>query len=311
MNGSSTRRALTALLVVTVIWGWTFSWMKEAITAAESVIGDGALPLVVGVFMTTRFLIAAVGLPLFLRAARVGLTQRNVWFDGGWLAGLLLTGFLLQMFGLEGVSPAVSAFLTSLYVVFTAIWSSLVRRVLMGRIVVVGVVIVTVGTATISGPPQLNFDLPEWLTVLCAVLFSAHILVTDTVTKRSPPLAVTTACFVWVTLGSVLTMGVGLWLRPDMGIGEISTLLQTTGFLRPALLAGVLGSGVALTLLNAFQRYVSPVRAAIIYSLEPVWAAIISVSIGLTHLDGWLLFGGLSLLVGNLVVELGPRLVKA
>jgi drug/metabolite transporter (DMT)-like permease len=307
MTQPSTRRAIAALLVVTIIWGWTFSWMKAAIDAAEVAIGPDALPLVIGVFMSTRFVLAAVVLPLFLPAARRGLRDLGVWVDGGWLAALMLVGFLLQMFGLDGVSPAVSAFLTSLYVVFTALWIAVVRRVALGGMVLIGVAVVTAGTATISGPPQLTFDLPEWLTVLCAVVFAAHILVTDVVTKRRPPVALTVACFAWVALGSLGTMAVGLALRPDLGLDAVRTLLQTGDFLRPALLAGVLGTAVALTLLNTFQRFVTPVRAAIIYALEPVWAAIISVSIGLTLIDDWLLFGGCALLAGNLLVELGPR----
>ena len=48
---------------------------------------------------------------------------------------------------------------------------------------------VTIGAAFISGLPQLSFDTPEWLTVLCAVLFAAHI-VADKVLRRSPLLAV-------------------------------------------------------------------------------------------------------------------------
>ena len=65
---------------------------------------------------------------------------------------------------------------------------------------------------------------------------------------------------------------------------------------------------MALTLLNSFQRELSPVRAAILYSLEPVWAAIIALATGLMQLDFWLLVGGGGLLVGNLIVEVVPRL---
>ena len=308
MNTPAARVALPALLVVTVIWGWTFSWMKAAIEAGQSTIGEGALPLIVGLFMTTRFLVAAVGLPLLLPGARRGLRNRQVWLDGGVLAMVLLAGFLLQMFGLEGVNPAVSAFLTSLYVVFTALWAAAVRREKLGFIVMIGVAIVTVGASTIGGPPQVSFGLSEWLTVLCAVLFAAHILVTDTVTRRSPALPVTVVCFFLVVLGSLVTMWVGFLLRPDLSLGVVSQLLSTPAFLHPALFAGVFGSAIALTLLNAFQRTVGPVRAAIIYALEPVWAAAISVFNGLTFVDSWLLFGGLALLAGNLLVELGPKL---
>ena len=76
------------------------------------------------------------------------------------------------------------------------------------------------------------------------------------------------------------------------------------------LLAGLLGTLVALTLLTNFQRYLSPIRAAILYSLEPVWASIIAITMGATLIDGWLLFGGGLLLLGNLWMEIWPRLTR-
>ena len=291
-----------------MIWGWTFSWMKEAIVTANALIGEGALVLVIGLFMTVRFLLGAVGLPLLVPAARVGLWDRGVWWDGLVLALLLLGGFLLQMFALDEMSPAVSAFLTSLYVVFTALWTRVARRIQLGWAALIGIVLVTAGAAFISGPPHLHFDTPEWLTVLCAAMFAAHIVATDTITKRRPPLAISVSSFWWVSVGSFGVLLVGIVQRPDLGLEAVWVLLGSSGFLVPVLLAGVLGTGVALTLLNTYQRKLSPVRAAILYSLEPVWAALIAVTMGLMEVDRWLLLGGTGLLLGNLIVELAPRL---
>jgi drug/metabolite transporter (DMT)-like permease len=309
MLANSGHRALFALLIVTIIWGWTFSWMKEAIDAAALVVKDGP-SFVVGLFMVVRFGLAAVLMPVLVPGARKGWCTRAVWRDGGILAAFLLGGFLLQMFGLQGVDPAVSAFLTSLYVAFTAVMMGLMERKLPSRVALMGVVVVTIGAAFISGPPQLSFDLPEWLTVLCAVLFAGHIVATDRVTRRSPPLAVARISFIWVTIGSAVLLVHGWLPRPDIGLDQVVRLMTTPGFVRPAVLAGVLGSLVALTLLTNFQKFLTPVRAAILYSLEPVWAAMIAVTLGQTALDSWLLFGGGLLLVGNLWMEIWPRLVR-
>ena len=305
MKNHSNRRALVALLVVTVIWGWTFTWMKTAIVTATAVVGD-QLPFIVGVFMTVRFLLAALMMPLMLPGARRGIRTRAVWSDGGVLAVILLGGFLLQMFALDDVDPAVSAFLTSLYVAFTAVLIALKERRLPGGVALAGVAVVSVGAAFISGPPQISFGKAEWLTVLCAVLFAAHIVMTDAVTRRSPPLAVAFTTFVWVGLGSA-----GLLcsqLAGPLGWESIVLLLSQPDFLQPVLLASVLGTFVALSLLTNYQKQLDPVRAAILYSLEPVWAAIIAVSLGSAQLDGWLLFGGGLLLAGNLWMEVWPRL---
>ena len=56
------------------------------------------------------------------------------------------------------------------------------------------------------------------------------------------------------------------------------------------------------------RKEISPVRAALVYAFEPVWAAIISLGLGL---EGdptfWLFIGAGSLLLGNLIIELEPR----
>lgn len=306
MDTRSIRRALLALLVVTIIWGWTFSWMKEAIESAEAVMPN-ALVFIIGLFMTLRFGMASLLMPVVLKGARKQINTRKVWSDGGILACFLLGGFLLQMFGLDGVDPAVSAFLTSLYVAFTALIAGVVNREWPGKVAIAGVIIVTFGAATISGPPQLTFGISEWLTVLCALLFAGHIFFTDRITKRSPPLAVAWTSFVWVTLGSTVLLVFGAVRQPGLDWAATIQLLQTPGFIRPVFLAGLLGTLVALSLLTNFQRFLSPVRAAILFSLEPVWAAIIAVAVGQTQIDGWLLFGGGALLIGNLWMEIWPR----
>ena len=160
----TTHIAIAALLVVTIIWGWTFVWMKEALQTAEAQLGAQGMVAAVGLFMMIRFGVATILLPIVIPAARKDLGTKGAWLDGAWLAGILLAAFLLQMFGLQGVSPAVSAFLTSLYVAFTAILTRISFRIPVSRTLVIGVLLATVGSGFISGPPQLHFNLPEWLT---------------------------------------------------------------------------------------------------------------------------------------------------
>lgn len=304
-------RAVLALLGVTVIWGWSFVWMKDGLDAAAAHLGPGALPVAVGLFMTLRFGIASVTLPIVLPGVRRQLRSASVWRGGAVLATILLSAFLLQMFGLAGIRPSVSAFLTSLYVAFTALFGRALGGPRAGPSLLVGVLLVTVGAAYISGPPELSFDLPEWLTVLSGLLFAVQILATDRITKRVPPLPVTQSLFVYMTLGSAMTLGVGLALRPDIGVRQTTELLMAPDFLVPVLCAALLGSVVALTTMNHFQKRLPPVRAAILYALEPVWTALIALGLGRGEGDSWLVFGGAALLLGNLTAELGPRLARS
>jgi drug/metabolite transporter (DMT)-like permease len=299
--------AIAALLLVTVIWGATFVWMKEALDTANTHLGSEAITATIGLFVAFRFGLAAALLPIVVPASRRGWNDRKVWRDGMILAGFLLGGFLLQMVGLDEVTPPVSAFLTSLYVVFTALIWTVWKRRPPNVLLILGVVLATFGAGWISGPPQVEFGFGEWVTVACAVLFAGHIVATDVITKRVSPMAVTFTTFFCVAVGSSLVFLLALAIRPALLQADWSGLMADRGFWQPLLLTSVLGSGVALTLLNQFQRVLSPVRAAILYALEPVWAAIFAVWLNMATLEYWLLVGGLALLAGNLIVEIGPR----
>ena len=144
------RRAVLAILAVTFLWGGSFVWMDQALGATRAEFGVDAEPLGIGLIVLLRFGISAMVLPLVLPAARRGL-DAAVWRGGAALGVLLLIGFYLQLFGLRGVTPAVSAFLTSLYVLFVALIGIVVHRRGLGRPLLFGALLATAGAAFISG----------------------------------------------------------------------------------------------------------------------------------------------------------------
>jgi len=297
-----TRTAVAALFVVTLIWGGTFVWMKQGLDATAAVLGPGRGAAGIALFTGLRFGSAALLTALLIPGAR--RLSRAAWLAGLLLGGLLFLGFVLQMFGLEDVTPAVSAFLTSLYVLFTALLSALLARRGVGLALGVGVVLATLGAGYIRGRPELAFRLGELLTVGCALVFALHILATDRLTRRIEPLPLTLASFVVVALLSLAMLA----LTPAAerpAAAEIGALLARGDFLVPLLLSAVLATVVAISLMNVFQRALDPVRAAILYALEPIWAALYGASTGHNALDGYLWIGGGLLLAGNLIAELG------
>jgi len=306
-SSPSRGRALLALLLVTVIWGWSFPWMKQALLEAERLRGRSGGLEVVALFMLLRFGVAGAVLALVQPASRRDWDAGTI--RGGVLLGvLLLAGFTLQMLGLDEVSPAASAFLTSLYVVFSALMVAALQRARPRASLLAGVGLATLGAGFISGPPQLAFGRGEWLTVGCAVAFAAQILATDVVTRRHSALAANLVSFVTVAAGSALLLVGSGALADRSQARDLAALLGDRGFLQPLLLSIVFATCIALPLAMVHQKVLDPVRAAVLYALEPVWAALIAQGLGMGRVDRWLLLGGGALLAGNLIAELGPRL---
>ena len=302
--GSRTWLAVWALLAVTVIWGATFVWMKQGLTAAETKLGPGHTDAGVALFMLLRFGAAALILFVCVPSVRRDLDARH-WQSGRTLGFLLFLGFALQMFGLDQVSPAVSAFLTSLYVLFTALISAVRARRGIRLALGVGVVCATLGAGLIRGRPELGFTLGELFSVGCAFVFALHILLTDRVTRVEAPLPVTFTTFVWTAVGSAILLGWTSLAEGAPGLRVLVDLCLEPAFFWPLALSCVFATVVAISLMNVFQRELDPVRAAILYAFEPIWAAVFAIALGLDRFTLWLVVGGAILLAGNLIAELG------
>jgi drug/metabolite transporter (DMT)-like permease len=299
-------RAVVALFGVTLIWGCTFVWMKQGMRAAEIALGPGHASTAASLFMLLRFGLAALCMLLFVPAARRELS-REAWIGGLWIGGLLFVGFVLQMLGLAEVTPAVSAFLTSLYVLFTALLTAASHRVRPSFALCAGVVLATLGAGFIRGRPELAFSLGELLTVGGALVFALHILATDRITKRVAPMAVTLTSFAWAAALSGLYYA---FARSQSGAADpraVRELLAEADFITPVALSSVFATVLALSLMNLYQRELDPVRAAILYALEPIWAALVAIAMGMDAFDPHLWLGGALLLCGNLVAEIGEQ----
>jgi drug/metabolite transporter (DMT)-like permease len=296
-------RAILALLAVTILWGCTFVWMKQSLNAAERSLGRQGGPAVIVVYVGVRFLLAAILLGLWPRARRS--LDRGSWWGGAILGAILFAGFLLQMLGLENISPPVSAFLTSLYVIFAAILSAWLHKKRPHLPFMIGVALATFGAGFIEGPPHLTFGPAEWLTVVSAFIFGIHILATDRITKAHDPLAVTVAMFVCTAVFSAVALPFAMARPGAPSLVEMATLLRDAGFVVPMLLATFFATVLALTLMNQFQRELDPIRAAILFALEPIWTTLIAILLGFGCPGFWLWIGGGALVVGNLIAEWG------
>jgi drug/metabolite transporter (DMT)-like permease len=303
----SRARIATVLLTAScTIWGVTFLLMEMGTESLHRDLGAGHAFAVGALFIFLRFAVATVLLPIAIPSSLRRL-DATAWGQGLGLALPFTAGFLLQIYGLDqaDVSPGESAFLTSLYVVATPILAGLWQRRWPAAGVLVGVPLATLGAAFISGPPQ-GLSSGAWSTVACAVAFAGQIVVTDRASRRADPMALTFAMLAW----SVLFTGVAFLLAPggiDMlgpGLGRALVRPRLVGSLA---FCAVLATVVVVPLLNRWQKELSPGRAAIVYSAEPVFAALVSIAAGRDHVSGWLLFGAGMIVLANLAAALWPE----
>lgn len=276
-------RAVLALLVVTAVWGSTFFMLKDAISRTP--VMD---------FLAVRFLIATVVLwAIRPRAvARLTSAERRQGLLLGVFCGLAQ---LLQGVGLQTTSASVSGFVTGMYVVLTPILGALLLGMHLSRRVWVAVGLSTAGLAVLS-LQGFSIGAGEALTLLGAVFIAAQIL---GLARWSTPqnaygLSVLQLAMITVVCGLGAAPG-GLAL-PSVG-GDWMVLLY---------MAVVAGAGTFLVQSWA-QAHIPPTRAAIVMTMEPVWAAVFAVALGGEVLGLRASLGGLLVVGAMLLVELRPR----
>jgi drug/metabolite transporter (DMT)-like permease len=280
-----------ALLVLTLLWGTTFLFVKRVLEVASP-----------GVFLAARFGVAALVL------AAVWLVRRDRPGAGflrhGLLLGLVMVAsFVFQTVGLRYTTPARSGFLTGLSVAIVP----LVARFAMGRRVRpsawAGVVLAVAGLALLTRPLAGGLDAAvragDALTLGCAVAFAFQIVFTSEWSKRHPLVPFVLVQVLVTFVGAVLLVP---FEGPFVRAGGEARLAGTVAF------TGVLMTACAFFVMNWAQRRTTAVRAALIYSLEPVVAALFSHFYGGEPLAPAEWAGGALIVAGVVAGELaGPQ----
>lgn len=273
------------------IWGCTFVVVKHALKDISPLL-----------FITVRFLAAA--LPLYLLVPRGSLivpTGSPRWpaIRGGAVTGLILfAGFVFQTVGIQYTTPARSAFITSMYVIFTPLMSILLRLRPPSAPSFAGAALALTGVyfLTGSGGSGSGFGYGELLTLIAAVAFSGHLLAIDHYTRRHDKRAV---AFLQVAVVGLLGVAPTLYL-------ERIRFVPTPALFASLAITSILATAVAFFVLNLVQAWTTPTRAAIIFAAEPVFAALTSWLVEGEVLTGTALLGALLILAGVLTAELFP-----
>lgn len=287
-RGGSAGKAELALVLLTGIWGATFLLVKDALGDADPMT-----------FLALRFGIGGV----LAAALGFGSFKTPGLLRAGVILGLFLfLGFVTQTFGLLYTTPSRSAFITGLSVVLVPFVSIFLYRTWPSPPALLGVMLAVAGLSYLTGASIRDLHAlgkGDLLTGLCAFAYAFHITLTGRYAPRFPASAL-------VAVQLFTVSGLAL-----LGLPFSSPHLNPTGgFIWAVLFCAVVATAGAVVVQTWAQARTTAVRAALIYSLEPVFAAGYSIARGRERLSLQELVGGGLIVLGVLTAEGGGVLWK-
>lgn len=287
----------SALLLNTVIWGATFALIKGAL--------DDSSPMI---FVALRFGLAAL---LFLPFTYNQLLKANrqTLIAGSILGFFFFSGFATQTAGLNLTTATKSGFITGTFVVIIPILQLIIEKRKPRWFNLVSIFLVLIGLILLSSKGDHLFDLineigsdfnlGDFLTLLCAVLFAFQVVYVDVFTKKHPYMPMVFMQLFITGLGGVIFAIVfSVFDVETLKISLSSNLIFA--ILYTALFASILATVIQLK----YQKVVSPTKAGIIYSFEPIMAALFAYFLLTEKISNFGLLGGLFIFTGLLFSEI-------
>ena len=270
--------AFIALVVVTAIWGVTFVQVKDAVAIYP------ILP-----FLAVRFGIASLTLVVPAAPRLRGLGRSGL--GAATLAGALLAaGYTFQTLGLERTSVSSAGFVTGMYVVLTPILAFACFRLRISRRAWGGVALATLGLALLAGVRGGGL-VGNLLVLTGAAVYSLQILLME----RYAPLYDALA-FTLVEL-LVAFLGLTVLAVPTLAVPHGWTVWGAL------LVTGIFASALGFLVQTWAQSRTTATRAALVFTLEPVWAAIFGFSLAGDRLGPASWVGCLAIMGGILLAE--------
>jgi drug/metabolite transporter (DMT)-like permease len=286
-----------ALVLTTLVWGVTFVVIKLALTDVSPLL-----------FVSIRFSIAAlILLPFMFGILKVSTKEAIV---GGVILGLLnFAGFATQTVGLNFTSATKSGFITGTFVIFTPILQFIIEKRIPKKENVFGIILVLLGLILLSSKGTSifdifselgkNFNIGDFFTLLCAIAFATYIVYLDMISHK-----IDYKLLVFIQLA---VTGVAGWIftyfLAASGLEKFSFSLNGT-VIFSVIYTALLATLLATTLQTKYQKCVTPTKAAIIFSLEPIFAAFFAFVIIGEKISGFGFIGGIFIFTGLLVSEL-------
>ncbi|HCC33391.1 MAG TPA: hypothetical protein DEQ28_05740 [Clostridiales bacterium] len=274
-------RADAALLVVSLIWGFTFVTVKLAIEEFPALN-----------FLAVRFWVASAAMLILFRR-RIWTALPRTLVPGCLIGVFLFGGFVLQTFGLGLTSASKAGFITGLSVVLVPLISGTILRQRLSRMVLAGVLAATFGLGLLTLEGTLAPNRGDLLVLGGAVFFALHIISVGRYAPGHDPMALAALQLGTVAILSTLSAAAtGGWVPIPRTVW-------------PAiLLTGILASALAMAVQNWAQRDTTATHTALIFATEPVFAALGGYLLAGETLGVRAWLGGALIILGNVLAEL-------
>ncbi|ADL13281.1 DMT family transporter [Acetohalobium arabaticum] len=275
-------KADLALLFVVFVWGTTFAIMKG--------VFDIVTPFY---FLTLRFWTAVIVLVLIFHRRLKKLDWETIKL-GSFVGIFLFGGFAFQVVGLNYTTASKAGFLTGLSVVIVPILSAIILKKIPSMLTVIGVTLATIGLGLLSFNGEFIFNFGDFLVFLCAVSLAVYILLVGKYVQQKDSILLTIVQITTVALlsgfSSLVEGSFEVVLQPELwGAVVYMAFFATT---------------LALVVQNKAQEFTTPTRTAIIFSMEPVFAAVFAYFYLGEVISVNSYWGGLLIVVGMIIAEL-------
>lgn len=245
-----------ALLSVAMAWGLSFVIMKDAIQKQS-----------VNNFLFTRFAVATVVM-LIIRPQVIKLMNRDLLLRAGASGVFLGSGYIFQTLGLARTGAAITGFVTGLYIVLTPLFASVILRQRISRFTWSCIAMGTVGLGVLS-IHGWSVGLGELLTFISAILFALHIIALSKWSPGRDTYAMTVVqlgmCAVAAGIASIPS---GYAPPPDADVWGV------------VIFTAVFATAIAFIIQTWSQAHMSPVKVAVILTMEVVFAALFAIIFG-------------------------------
>lgn len=277
------------LVVTTVAWSVSFIWTKIVMNTGMSS----------EMYLFLRYTLAAlVLLPFSIRQLK---TINKKELKTGFIMGcIFFVGMMLQTAGICRTTPSNSSFITTAYVVIAPFTTWLLMKQKPKKNIYAAVGLCLVGIYILNMRPGefLSLNLGNALTMLSAVGWAFQLTYTSIAGEYMDPVLLSFMSFGFTGLGG---------LASSLITGSLfsTTMIQLKGSLWPIVFTALISTILANLLQVYAQHNVDANKAAVIYTMEAVFATVISVLIGLENWSISIIAGGGIIMTAVLLAQFG------